>query len=287
MKRDANKSAQLKLTISRILVYAILIFLSFLCLFFFYLLVINATRSKGQLDSGFTIIPGGHFLENFYNAWHDGDINIPRGMLNSFIVAISSALLTTYFSALTAYGTYVYNFKLKKYVHVFILAIMMIPSQVSAVGFIQLAFKYHLTNKLWLLIIPSIAAPGTYFYMHQYLKATLPLEMVEAARIDGSSEFRIFNDIVLPIMKPAIAVQMIFAFIASWNNYFLPSLLLNKTETKTVPVLIAQLRSADYTKFDMGKVYMLMLMAIIPVLIIYIILSKSIIKGVTSGSVKG
>ena len=287
MKKDVNKSAQIKLTISRILVYAILIFLSFLCLFFFYLLIINATRSDGQLDSGFTVIPGGHFLENFYNAWHDGDINIPRGMLNSFIVAISSALLTTYFSALTAYGTYVYNFKLKKYVHVFILASMMIPSQVSAVGFIQLAFKYHLTNKLWLLIIPSIAAPGTYFYMHQYLKATLPLEMVEAARIDGSNEFRIFNEIVLPIMKPAIAVQMIFAFIASWNNYFLPSLLLNKTETKTVPVLIAQLRSADYTKFDMGKVYMLMLMAIIPVLIIYIILSKSIIKGVTSGSVKG
>ncbi len=287
MKKDVNKSAQIKLTISRILVYAILIFLSFLCLFFFYLLIINATRSDGQLDSGFTVIPGGHFLENFYNAWHDGDINIPRGMLNSFIVAISSALLTTYFSALTAYGTYVYNFKLKKYVHIFILAIMMIPSQVSAVGFIQLAFKYHLTNKLWLLIIPSIAAPGTYFYMHQYLKATLPLEMVEAARIDGSNEFRIFNEIVLPIMKPAIAVQMIFAFIASWNNYFLPSLLLNKTETKTVPVLIAQLRSADYTKFDMGKVYMLMLMAIIPVLIIYIILSKSIIKGVTSGSVKG
>ncbi len=287
MKKDVNKSAQLKLTISRILVYAILIFLSFLCLFFFYLLIINATRSDGQLDSGFTVIPGGHFLENFHNAWHDGDINIPRGMLNSFIIAISSALLTTYFSALTAYGTYVYNFKLKKYVHVFILAIMMIPSQVSAVGFIQLAFKYHLTNKLWLLIIPSIAAPGTYFYMHQYLKATLPLEMVEAARIDGSNEFRIFNEIVLPIMKPAIAVQMIFAFIASWNNYFLPSLLLNKTETKTVPVLIAQLRSADYTKFDMGKVYMLMLMAIIPVLIIYIILSKSIIKGVTSGSVKG
>ena len=287
MKKDVNKSAQIKLTISRILVYAILIFLSFLCLFFFYLLIINATRSDGQLDSGFTVIPGGHFLENFYNAWHDGDINIPRGMLNSFIVAISSALLTTYFSALTAYGTYVYNFKLKKYVHIFILAIMMIPSQVSAVGFIQLAFKYHLTNKLWLLILPSIAAPGTYFYMHQYLKATLPLEMVEAARIDGSNEFRIFNEIVLPIMKPAIAVQMIFAFIASWNNYFLPSLLLNKTETKTVPVLIAQLRSADYTKFDMGKVYMLMLMAIIPVLIIYIILSKSIIKGVTSGSVKG
>ena len=287
MQKDLNKSAEIKLWISRIVVYAILIFLAFLCLFFFYLMIINSSRSNAQLKEGFTVIPGGHFLDNFYNAWHDGDINIPVGMKNSFIVAAASAVLTTYFSAMTAYGVYVYNFKLKHFVHIFILAIMMIPSQVSAVGFIQLAFQYNLTNKLWVLFVPSIAAPVVYFYMYQYLQATLPLEMVEAARIDGSSEFRIFNRIVLPIMKPAIAVQMIFSFVGSWNNYFMPSLLLNAADKKTVPIMIAQLRSADYSKFDMGKVYMLMLMAILPVMIIYIILSKSIIKGVTSGSVKG
>ena len=287
MKSSANKTAEIKLLISRIVVYAILIFLSFLCLFFFYLMLINSTRSNAQLQSGFTLIPQNNLLKNLYNAWHDGDINIPVGMKNSFIVAMCSALLTTYFSAMTAYGTYVYNFKGKRFVHLFILAIMMIPSQVSAVGFIQLAFKYNLTNKLWLLIIPSIAAPATYFYMRQYLQATLPIDMVEAARIDGSSEFKIFNQIVLPIMKPAIAVQMIFSFVASWNNYFMPALLLNKPDKKTVPIMIATLRSADYSKFDMGKVYMLMVMAILPVMIIYIILSKSIIKGVTSGSVKG
>ncbi|MBQ9047949.1 MAG: carbohydrate ABC transporter permease [Solobacterium sp.] len=287
MKKDINKSAEIKLLITRIVVYAILIFLAFLCLFFFYLMIINSSRSNAQLKGGFTIIPGGHFLENFSNAWHDGSINIPVGMKNSFIVAICSAVLTTYFSALTAYGVYAYNFKLKNFVHIFILAIMMIPSQVSAVGFIQLAFKFNLTNKLWVLFVPSIAAPVVYFYMYQYLQATLPLEMVEAARIDGSSEFKIFNTIVLPIMKPAIAVQMIFSFVGSWNNYFMPSLLLSSADKKTVPIMIAQLRSADYSKFDMGKVYMLMLMAILPVMIIYIILSKSIIKGVTSGSVKG
>ncbi|MBR3151640.1 MAG: carbohydrate ABC transporter permease [Erysipelotrichaceae bacterium] len=287
MKSNANKTAEIKLLISRIVVYAILIFLSFLCLFFFYLMLINSTRSNAQLQSGFTLIPQNNLFKNLYNAWHDGDINIPVGMKNSFIVAMCSALLTTYFSAMTAYGTYVYNFKGKRFVHLFILAIMMIPSQVSAVGFIQLAFKYNLTNKLWLLIIPSIAAPATYFYMRQYLQATLPIDMVEAARIDGSSEFKIFNQIVLPIMKPAIAVQMIFSFVASWNNYFMPALLLNKPDKKTVPIMIATLRSADYSKFDMGKVYMLMVMAILPVMIIYIILSKSIIKGVTSGSVKG
>ena len=285
--KDSNKSAGIKLFISRMVVYAILIFLSFLCVFFFYLMIVNSTRTHGQIQQGFTLIPGSSFLTNLNNAWHDGSVDIPTGMVNSFIVASLSALLTTYFSALTAYGVYTYNFKLKKFVHIFILAIMMIPSQVSAVGFIQLAYKYGLTNKLWVLIIPSVAAPATYFYMHQYLEATLPLEMVEAARIDGSNEFRIFNEIVLPIMKPAIAVQMIFSFVSSWNNYFMPALLLNKAEKRTVPVLIAQLRSADYSKFDMAKVYMLMLLAIIPVIIIYIFLSKSIIKGVTSGSVKG
>ena len=287
MKKDINTVAAIKLFISRLVVYGILIFLTFLCLFFFYLMFINASRSNAQLQAGFTMIPGGNTIKNFINAWHDTNISIPVGMKNSFIVASLSAVLTSYFSALTAYGTYVYDFKYKKAIHLFILAIMMIPSQVSAVGFIQLAFKYHLTNKLWMLIIPSIAAPSVYFYMRQYLEATLPLEMVEAARIDGSNEFRIFNEIVLPIMKPAIAVQMIFSFVGSWNNYFMPSLLLNDLQKKTVPVMIATLRSADLTKFDMGKVYMLMVMAILPVMIIYVILSKSIIKGVTSGSVKG
>ncbi|MBQ2212984.1 MAG: carbohydrate ABC transporter permease [Erysipelotrichaceae bacterium] len=287
MKKDINTIAAIKLFISRLVVYGILIFLTFLCLFFFYLMFINASRSNAQLQAGFTMIPGGNTIKNFINAWHDTNISIPVGMKNSFIVASLSAVLTSYFSALTAYGTYVYDFKYKKAIHLFILAIMMIPSQVSAVGFIQLAFKYHLTNKLWMLIIPSIAAPSVYFYMRQYLEATLPLEMVEAARIDGSNEFRIFNEIVLPIMKPAIAVQMIFSFVGSWNNYFMPSLLLNDLQKKTVPVMIATLRSADFTKFDMGKVYMLMVMAILPVMIIYVILSKSIIKGVTSGSVKG
>ena len=287
MKKDINTVAAIKLFISRLVVYGILIFLTFLCLFFFYLMFINASRSNAQLQAGFTLIPGGNTIKNFINAWHDTNISIPVGMKNSFIVASLSAVLTSYFSALTAYGTYVYDFKYKKRVHLFILAIMMIPSQVSAVGFIQIAFKYHLTNKLWMLIIPSIAAPSVYFYMRQYLEATLPLEMVEAARIDGSNEFRIFNEIVLPIMKPAIAVQMIFSFVGSWNNYFMPSLLLNDLQKKTVPVMIATLRSADFTKFDMGKVYMLMVMAILPVMVIYVILSKSIIKGVTSGSVKG
>ena len=287
MNNTENVKARVLMIIARIVVYMILIFLAVLCLFSFYMLIINSTRSNAQLQAGFTLLPKNNFFVNLKNAWTDQSINITRGMLNSFFIAACSALLTTYFSALTAYGIHVYNFRLKKAAFLFIMAVMMIPPQVSAVGFIQLVYKLHLTNNFLPLIIPSIAAPVVFFYMKQYLESVLPMEMVEAARMDGSSEFRTFNTIVLPIMKPAIAVQMIFSFVGSWNNYFIPALLLDKAEMKTVPIMIAQLRSADYSKFDMGKVYMLILLAILPVLIVYIILSKAIIRGVTAGSVKG
>ena len=287
MRNAENTKGKILMIIARVVVYTILIFLSFLCLFSFYMLIINATRSNAQLQAGFTLLPKDNFFTNLKNAWTDASINIPRGMLNSFFIAACSAVLTTYFSALTAYGIHVYNFRLKKAAFLFIMAVMMIPPQVSAVGFIQLVYKFHLTNNYIPLIVPSIAAPVVFFYMKQYLESVLPMEMVEAARMDGSGEFRTFNTIVLPIMKPAIAVQMIFSFVASWNNYFIPALLLDKAEMKTVPIMVAQLRSADYSKFDMGKVYMFILLAILPVLIVYIFLSKSIIKGVTAGSVKG
>ena len=282
-----NTKSRLMMTLLRIVVYAILIFLTVLCLFSFYLMIVNASRSNAQLQAGFRLLPQEHFWDNLKNAWTDASINIPRGMLNSLFIAVTSAALTTYFTALTAYGVHVYDFKGKKLVFTFIMAILMIPAQVSAVGFVQMINKLHLTNNYIPLIIPSIAAPVVFFYMKQYMESVLPLEIVEAARCDGSGEFRTFNTIILPIMKPAIAVQAIFSFVSSWNNYFIPALLLDKAEMKTVPIMIAQLRSADYSKFDMGKVYMFILLAILPVMIVYIILSKSIIKGVTDGSVKG
>ena len=282
-----SRRAKAQLTALRVLVYIILIFLSILCLFSFYMLLINASRSNGQLQAGFTLIPGGHLLENLRNAWTDSSINIPRGMLNSFLVASCTAVLTTYFSALTAYGIHAYNFRFKRLAFSFIMAVMVIPTQVSASGFIQICYKLGLTNNYLMLILPGIAAPIVFFYMKQYMESVLPMEIVEAARVDGSSEFRTFNTIILPMFKPALAVQLIFSFVQSWNNYFLPALLLTKAEMKTVPIMIAQLRSADYSKFDMGKVYMFILLAILPVLVVYIILSKSIIKGVTAGSVKG
>ena len=291
-KRDADydalgKKAKIMLFISRVFVYFILELLMVLCLFSFYMLIINSTRSNAQLQAGFTALPKENFWNNLKNAWSDASINIPRGMLNSLIVAAASAVLTTYFSALTAYGIHCYEFRGKKVAFTFILAVMMIPSQVSAVGFIALVNKLNLTNNYIPLIVPAIAAPVVFFYMKQYMEATLSIQIVEAARVDGANEFYTFNRIVIPIMMPAIAVQLIFAFVSSWNNYFIPAMVIDKADLKTVPIMIANLRSADYSKFDMGKVYMFILLAILPVVIVYLALSKFIISGVSEGSVKG
>ena len=286
-KSSDSRRARMMLQLTRAVVYAILIFLTAMCLFSFYMLFVNATRSHADLQGGFQLLPDTQFFTNLYNAWTDASIDIPRGMLNSFFVAASSALLSTYFSTLTAYGLHAYNFKLRKLAFTFIMAVMVIPNQVYAVGFYQMCVKLGWTNSYIPLILPGIAAPVVFFYMKQYMESVLPMEVVDSARVDGSGEFHTFNRIILPMMKPALAVQLIFTFVQSWNNYFLPALLLDKAEMKTVPIMIAQLRSADYSKFDMGKVYMFILLAILPVMVVYFCLSKFIIKGVTAGSVKG
>ncbi|MBR6237472.1 MAG: carbohydrate ABC transporter permease [Lachnospiraceae bacterium] len=270
----------------RFIAYIVLILLAFLCLFWFYLLFVNASRSNSELSRGFTLIPSKFLVQNYSNVMH-GTLSILTGMRNSFIVAGLCAVISTYFSAMTAYAIHVYDFKAKKAIFTFILGVMMIPTQVTALGFIKLVGNLNLMNSLIPLIVPSIAAPATFYYMKQYMESTLPHAIVEAARIDGSSEWRTFNTISLPIMKPAIAVQMIFTFVANWNNYFTPALVLKKDEMKTLPILIAQLRSADFLKFDMGQVYMAIAVSIAPVIVVYIILSRSIVGGVAVGSVKG
>lgn len=270
----------------RFIAHAVLIFITILCLFWFYVLFINATRSNGELTRGFSPVPSTNLITNWKNLLA-GTLPVWSGLINSVFVATCSAALSVYFSAMTAYAIHAYDFKLKKAIFTFILMVMMIPTQVTSLGFLQLIGKMHLDDSFIPLIVPSIAAPVTFYYMKQYLESTLPLSIVEAARIDGSGEFRTFNSIVLPLMKPAIAVQAIFTFVQSWNNYFVPALVLHSEEKKTLPILIAQLRAADFLKFDMGQVYIMIVFSILPVVIVYMFLSKFIIQGVALGGVKG
>lgn len=279
-------NAGLPIKARRVIAYIVLIFLSILCLFWFYILFINATKTNSQIAMGISFIPGSNLKNNWYNLVH-GSQPIVSGLINSIIISTSCAILCTYFSTMTAYAIHVYDFKGKKFMFTFILAIMMIPTQVTALGFIRFMDTLGFMDTFIPLIVPSVAAPVTFYYMKQYMESSLPLSIIEAARIDGAGEFRTFNTIVLPLMKPAIAVQAIFTFVTSWNNYFTPALVLKKDHLKTLPILIAQLRSADWLKFDMGQVYMMIAFSIFPVIIVYLCLSKFIVQGVALGSVKG
>ena len=272
--------------IRSIVAHVVLIILSFMCLFFFYVLIVNASHSHAELQKGFSALPGKYFWKNLMNVANDGSFPMFRGILNSIIVSGCSAVLCTYFSSLTAYGLYAYDFKARNVAFTFIMAILVMPTQVTAMGFLRLITKMGLYDSLLPLIIPSVASPAVFYFMYSYLQSSLPMSLVEAARIDGSGEFRTFNSIVLPIMKPAIAVQAIFTFVGSWNNYFVPALVIQSKSKMTVPILIATFRGADYMNFDMGKIYMMITVAIVPIIIVYLLLSKFIIAGATLGGVK-
>ena len=272
--------------IKRTLVYIVLITLTVVSLFPIFVLIVNATRTHAQIMKGFSPLPGLAFFSNLGHLLSNPNIPVLRALGNSILVSVMSAVLTTYFSAMTAYGIFMYNFKGKQFAFKLILALMMIPTQVSTLGFIRLLIKIKMIDTLAALYIPAIASPVVFFYMYQAMQSSLPYSIVEAARIDGCNEIRIFNTIVIPLMKPAIAVQMIFSFVNSWNNYFVPALVINSKLKKTIPIMIAQLRSADYQKFDMAQVYMFICLAIIPLVIVYLFLSRSIISGVSAGSVK-
>ncbi len=282
---DEDKS--IGLTIHRIVCYVVLSIFAFLAVFFFYLLIINATRSHNEIQTSLSFLPGSKVAANFLGVLDDPNMKVLNGLLNSLIVAGLSALLSVYFSGMTAYGVHVYNFPGKKVFFNAVLLIMTIPTQVSALGFFNLMSSWKLTNNFIPLIVPAIAAPTVFFFMKQYMESSLPLEIVEAARIDGSNEFRTFNEIILPILKPAFAVQAIFSFTSSWNNYFMPALILDKAEMKTMPLWVAFVRGREFATLDWGEVYMVLAIAIIPVMVVYFCFSKFIVAGVTLGSVKG
>ena len=170
------------------------------------------------------------------------------------------------------------------------MVVLMVPTQVSALGYVEMvkSWAFQNDNAIPALIFPAIAVPGVFFFIHQYMESALPLEIVEAGRIDGGHEFYIFNFVVMPILKPAIAVQLIFSFVSSWNNYFLPQLLMqNTSKTATLPLVVAALNAAANDNFDLGKVYMVLGIAIVPLIIVYLCLSKYIIRGIALGSIKG
>lgn len=275
------------------IVTIIMILLAIISLLPIYILVVNATRTSVDISgNGISLIPGLNLFNNIgtlmdWSATNKIQYDAFIGYRNSGIIAFSTTILTVLFSGMTAYGLVVYDFKLRNIAYTIILAVMMIPVQVTSVGFYQFMSKLGLTDNYIPLILPAIAAPAVVFFMRQYMKSSFPLEIVEAARIDGCGEYRTFFTIGIPMMKPAFAVQAIFAFVANWNNYYTPSMILISREKSqlTLPMMVNTIISNDKLN-DFGANYSAIMLSIIPVVIVYFIFSKFIVEGVALGGVK-
>ena len=266
------------------ILYILLILLAATCMFPFWMMIVNATRSGNEIVTGFTLIPSTHLKEKWEQVFQF--FNLFKGMWNSLLVSVPATLLCAYFSMMTAYGLAFYKFKGNKVIFGAILAFMMIPGQLSLIGFYQLCTKMHLVNSYIPLIIPAIAAPGTVFFLKQYTEASLSKSLIEAARIDGASELYSFHRIVIPVLSPAVATMGIMAFIGNWNNYLLPMIIINKNEKMTLPVMMATLKASTDINRNQGAIYLSVAISVIPILIVFAFFSKYIISSVSAGAVK-
>ncbi len=278
-----SKRTSLALMITIYVSFAILTVLS---IFPFWLMIVNSTRSTYEIQQhAISLIPSGYLLNNL--AILTGkSFNPIAGFTNSLIISVGSTACALYFSTMTAYGVVVYDWKYRRQFFSFILAVMMIPAQITMIGFYQMVYRVGLTNNFLMLILPAIASPSIVFFMRQYMIPSLSLEIIQSARIDGAKELYIFNRIALPIMKPAIATQAIFAFVTSWNNLFTPLILLTDQDKYTMPIMVSLL-NGDIYKTEYGSVYLGLTLTVLPLIVVYLLLSKFIIAGVALGSVKG
>ena len=281
---NAGVKDRIILTTERVLCYIVLILITFLCLFSFYVLIINTTRSHPDIQKGFSFLPGKSFIVNMKNVLANENIPVIKGMFNSLFVAACSAVLSVYFSALTAFAIHAYNFRLKKFAFTFILLVMMVPTQVSALGFVKMIGDWKLLNSYIPLIVPSIAAPVVFFFIKQYMDSVLPMELIEAARIDGLSEFKIFLTIFMPTMKSTYAAALTVTFMNAWNNYLWPKVIMMSDTSQTMPMLVANL-SVGYS-IDYGVLMLGVLICSLPTGILFLVLQKSFANGIV-GAVKG
>lgn len=266
-------------------IYIVCIILAVLSILPFWIMIVNATRSTVQIQShAISLMPSTHILQNF-KVLTGKTFNPVTGFINSLIIATGATICSIYFSTLTAYSLVAYEWKMRQPFFTLILAVMMIPTQVISIGFYQFMYRIGMTNNLLALILPAIAAPMTVFFMRQYMLPSLNLDIVASARIDGAGEFRTFNSIVLPIMKPAMATQAIFTYVTTWNALFLPMVLLTKKENYTMPIMVSLLKG-DIYRTEYGAVYLALTLSVLPLFVVYFLLSKYIIAGVALGSVK-
>ena len=278
------KSYKSQKVILSTVIYIFMVIFTLIAVVPIWLMLVNATRSTPEINAGISLLPSKYSIANWRILTGRG-FKIAIGFRNSLTISACVTALSVYFSALVAYGIHVYRFKGRTVLWNLIMTLIMLPASLSFIGFVQFMSKIHLMNNYIPLIIPSIASAATVLFMKQYMDSILSMELIEASRIDGAGEFLIFNRIIVPILKPALATQAIFAFVGSWNNFMTPFVMLSSTEKYTLPMLVQMLRG-DIYRTEYGGIYMGIAVSLVPIIIFYAFMSRYIISGLTMGSVK-
>lgn len=275
-----------KKIVAKTLIYAILIFLVILTLVPFYLIMVNATHSSFEIVTQLNVFPGSYLKENYEKLQQY--VNIWGGFFNSVLVSVLFTLISGYLGALVAFGFEKYNFKGKTFLYAVVLASMMIPGQVSIVGYYRMGLKMGLVNKLATFCLPFFA-PGvtsvsTIFFLRGMICQGVSDSLIEAARMEGCGEFKIFNKVVFPCILPGVATMCIFNFVNSWNNYIGPLIMLTDTKKYTMPILISLIKGIYLTNY--GAMYLAVGISVMVVVVVYLFCSRYIIDGLTMGAEK-
>lgn len=278
------KNYRVSNNIQRFFIYLFLTVLLIIVILPIWLLIVNGTRSTVEIQNGISLLPSQYMVTNYKILLSKG-LDLPLGFFNSFYISAMTTIVSVYFSLMTAYGLVVYKFRGRKLLYNGILVLVMIPMQLSIIGFYQYMSKIGLADSYWSLILPSIASAGAVFFGKQYLESVVLQDLIDAGRIDGASELGIFHRIMLPIAAPGAFTMGIFAFVGAWNNFFNAFILITSRQKYTLPMLIQTLRG-DVYRPEYGAIYLGLAASVIPIIIIYFLFSRYIVNGISMGAVK-
>ena len=264
------------------LLWLVLSLVAALALAPFLMMLAMSTQNNFEIFSGASFVPGDHLLANFRTIL---SVDFPRAIRNSGVIAVSTMILSVFFSAMAGFGFSKYDFRGKKLLFNIVLGTMMVPMEVGFVAFLWQMRKMGLAQTFWPLILPNIANGFGVFWMTSFMRDSLPYEILESGRVDGCNDLGIFLRLVFPIVKPALYSLGVIAFLQSWNSYTLPMVMISRAENYTVPLAIASLGNiqiADYGARILGVV-----VGIAPIMILFLFTSKYVTEGLAVGSVKG
>lgn len=266
---------------NRIVLFLIMVLIALICLLPFYFMLIMSTQYTEDIYKGITFLPGRYLLENLKTVMN---AHFEMYYKNSLIVAASATALSLFVSTLCGFAFAMYEFKGSKFLFAFVLVTMMIPTQLGLVAFVVEMKAIGWMNTLLPLIVPPAATGFGVYWMKNFIGSNFPRELMDSARIDGASEPGILLSIAVPCIKPAIASLGLMNFVTNWNSFLVPLIVLNKSDTYTVPIGIINLNSAY--RNDLAAKITALSIGIIPLLILFLLTAKTFINGITMGAVK-